>query len=207
MPTIPVNLDGYTDLPPGRIASLVTHLEMTAPPEPATRAAPPAPPVGIALERLGATDVARYRGLFAAVGEPWLWFGRRRLADAALAEILADADVEAFAVTRDGTDVGLLELDARIAGEVELAYFGVIPAAIGAGLGRFMMATALARAWARSPARVWVHTCSLDHPGALGFYRRSGFRPYAFSIEVAEDPRLTGLLPKTAAPQVPLIQS
>ncbi len=203
MPTISVDLDGYTDLPPGRIASFVTHLEMTAPPAPAPR---PVPPPGVTLERLTAADLPRYRALFSAVGEPWLWFGRRKLSDAALAAILADPRVEAFAITRDDGDVGLLELDARATGEVELAYFGVIPSAIGAGLGRFMMETALTRAWATKPARVWVHTCSLDHPGALGFYRRAGFVPFKFSIEVAEDPRLNDLLPKTAAPQVPLIE-
>ena len=205
MPTISVDLDGYTDLPPGRIASFVTHLEMTAPPDPAPR---PVPPPGVALERLAAADLPRYRALFAAVGEPWLWFGRRKLSDTALAAILADPRVEAFAVTRDDADVGLLELDARATGEVELAYFGVTPSAIGAGLGRFMMATALARAWAHAPtpARVTVHTCTLDHPGALAFYRRAGFVPFKFSIEVAEDPRLTGLLPRTAAPQVPLLE-
>lgn len=202
MATIELALDDLTDLPPGRIAAVVTHLEMTAPPQ---AAMPPAAPEGIALARLTGADVARYRALFAAVGEPWLWFGRRRLSDAALAEILADAAVEAYAVTRDGADIGLLELDARAGTEVELAYFGVIPSAVGTGLGRFMMATALRRAWARNPARVFVHTCTLDHPGALGFYRRAGFVPYKISIEVAEDPRLTGLLPRDAAPQVPLL--
>lgn len=205
MATIELALDDYTDLPAGRIAAVVTHLEMTAPPEAATAPTPPVTPTGIALERLTGADVARYRALFATVGEPWLWFGRCRLSDAALAAILADDRVEAFAVTRDGTDVGLLELDARAGAEVELAYFGVIPEAVGSGLGRFMMETALRRAWARNPARVTVHTCSLDHPGALGFYRRAGFVPYRRSIEVAEDPRLIGLLPRDAAPQVPLL--
>lgn len=205
MATIELALDDYTDLPPGRIAAVVTHLEMTAPPPAATAPEPPVAPTGVTLERLTGPDVARYRALFAAVGEPWLWFGRCRLSDAALAEILADEAVEAYAVTRDGADIGLLELDARAGCEVELAYFGVIPSAVGTGLGRFMMETALRRAWARSPARVFVHTCTLDHPSALAFYRRAGFTPYKRSIEVAEDPRLTGLLPRDAAPQVPLL--
>ncbi len=203
--TIAVDLDGYTDLPPGRIANIVTHLEMTALPVSAQCSSPPTPPHDVALERLRGTDVARYRALFAAVGEPWLWFGRRVLSDEALATILGDDRVEAHAVTRSGTDVGLLELDARVEQEVELAYFGLIPSAIGSGLGRFMMDTALWRAWARAPRRVSVHTCTLDHPDALGFYRRAGFRPYKFSIEVAADPRLVGLMPRSAADRVPLI--
>ena len=205
MATIELALDDYTDLPPGRIAAVVTHLEMTAPPAPATAETPPAAPEDIALERMSGADVPRYRALFAAVGEPWLWFGRCRLSDDALAAILADAAVEAFAVTRDGADIGLLELDARADREVELAYFGVIPDAVGTGLGRFMMETALWKAWARRPTRVTVHTCTLDHPAALDFYRRAGFVPVRRAIEVAEDPRLNGLLPRDAAPQVPLL--
>jgi hypothetical protein len=68
------------------------------------------------------------------------------------------------------------------------------------------MDQAVARAWAKPIRRFWVHTCSFDHPGALDFYRRSGFRAYAFAVEVADDPRLTGHLPRHAAPQVPRIQ-
>lgn len=203
--TIEVDLDGYTDLPPGRIANIVTHLEMLEPPETSRRPSPPTPPHDVALVRLRGPELSRYRALFAAIGDPWLWFGRRTLSDDALTRILDDDRVEAYAVTRSGDDVGLLELDGRVEGDVELAYFGVIPAAIGSGLGRFMMDTALWHAWSATPRRVSVHTCTLDHPDALGFYRRAGFRPYKFSIEVAPDPRLTGLLPRTAAERVPLI--
>lgn len=203
MATLEVDIDGYTDLPPGRLANFATYLEMTAPPG---DAAAPTPP-GVSLEPIGADGLDRYRALFAAVGEDWLWFGRRGLDDTALAAILGDPAVCARAVIRDGRDVGLVELDGRTAGEIELAYFGLIPQAIGAGLGRWLMNTALRDAWASAPRRVWLHTCSFDHPGALGFYRRAGFRPYKFALEMMPDPRLTGLLPRSAAPQIPLIEA
>jgi GNAT superfamily N-acetyltransferase len=144
-------------------------------------------------------------------GEPWLWFGRRIMAREALAGILADPAVEAMAVVREGRDVGLVELDARgrggrSDGEVELAYFGLVPEALGGGLGRWAMNRALETAWARGPRRVFVHTCNFDHPGALDFYVRSGFVPYGRAIEIADDPRLLGHLPRAAAPHVPLIE-
>ncbi|NLH80743.1 MAG: GNAT family N-acetyltransferase [Phyllobacteriaceae bacterium] len=193
--------EGYGDLPPGLLAAAVTYLEM--------RAAPPARasdlPAGVRLEPLTGADVPRYRRLFAAVGEDWLWFGRRMLDDAALAAILGDPAVSTHAVVRDGADVGLVELDGRVAGEVELAYFGLVAAAVGSGLGRALMTRTLAEAWSCAPKRVWVHTCHFDHPGALDFYRRSGFVPYARALEFGPDPRLTGLLPRDAAPHVPLI--
>ena len=68
-----------------------------------------------------------------------------------------------------------------------------------------MMAEAMARAWTRGTARVIVDTCTLDHPAALGFYRRHGFVATARTVETFADPRLSGLLPRDAAPHVPLI--
>jgi hypothetical protein len=68
------------------------------------------------------------------------------------------------------------------------------------------MNRAIERAWARPIHRFWVHTCTLDHPGALGFYIRSGFKPYARRVEVADDPRLVGLAPRTSAPHIPIIE-
>jgi GNAT superfamily N-acetyltransferase len=88
--------------------------------------------------------------------------------------------------------------------EVEITFFGLEPAAIGSGLGRSMVAAAFDHAW-RSAERVWLHTCSFDHPFALHFYLSCGFTPYATGFEILDDPRLNGSLPRAAAPHVPLI--
>lgn len=60
-------------------------------------------------------------------------------------------------------------------------------------------------AWSHPIRRFWVHTCTMDHPGALAFYIRSGFVPFKRQIEIADDPRLTGTLSASAAPEVPII--
>ena len=86
-----------------------------------------------------------------------------------------------------------------------MSFFGLVPEAIGQGWGRLLMAEALRRAWERPIDRLWVHTCTLDHPRALGFYMRSGFRPYKRAVEIAEDPRLKGYVPLTTAPHIPPI--
>jgi GNAT superfamily N-acetyltransferase len=195
-----LNLNGYTDLPPGKIATIVTYLEMREPPHlPAIQR-----PEGWTLQRID-HDRPRYRSLFRAVGEPWLWFSRAVLPDDKLAAILDDPKVEAYAL-RDGTgDVGLLELDFRADGEVELAFLGLVPGFIGQGAGRFLMNEAIRRAFARPTQRLFVHTCTLDSPSALAFYLRSGFMPYRRAVEVADDPRLHGFLPREAAPHIPLL--
>jgi RimJ/RimL family protein N-acetyltransferase len=193
-----LNLNGYTDVPPGKVATIVTFLEMRARPRLKRRPKPP-----YALEPI--KDLARYRALFRAVGEPWLWFSRLLMPDAQLASLLRQPEVEAFALVEQGRDIGLLELDFRNPAECELAFFGLVPDAIGKGAGRFMMDETIRRAFRRPIARFFVHTCSLDHPGALGFYERSGFVAYKRAVEVADDPRLTGRAPLASAPHVPVI--
>lgn len=125
--------------------------------------------------------------------------------DAELKAILDDSRVDILALRKDGRDVGILELDFRETGSCELAFFGLASEVVGKGLGRTLMNEAITRAWTRPIKRFWVHTCTLDHPAALDFYRRSGFRPCALQIEVAPDPRLTGALPRECARHIPLL--
>ncbi|NCP11332.1 MAG: GNAT family N-acetyltransferase [Sphingomonadales bacterium] len=176
---------------------------MTAAPDRA-----PPPPSPLRLERLGSPDLATYRALFRLVGADWLWFSRLALSDCALAEIVADDAVEIFAVIDDsGAKAGMLELDFRTIGTCELAFVGLVRRLTGQGHGRWLMAEALRRAWRPGIDRVWLHSCTLDHPGALRFYIASGFTPFARSVEIAPDPRIAGHLPRDSAPQVPIIAS
>lgn len=190
-----------TDVPGGKIAVVVTHLEMKA--RAARREAPL--PDGVTFRAVEA-DVTWYRDIFDRVGRDWLWFGRRTLSDEALMQIIADKDVALFTLTRDGVDEALLELDFRQPGECELAYFGLSGALIGTGAGRALMDRAIAHAWARPITRFHVHTCTNDSPQALGFYIRSGFTPFKRQIEIEDDPRLKGLLPEDTAPHLPIIR-
>jgi GNAT superfamily N-acetyltransferase len=122
-----------------------------------------------------------------------------------LQSILRSDHVEIYALSINGADEGLLELDFRDSGQCELAFFGLTSAIQGQGAGRWLMNRAVRRAWERPIRRFWVHTCSHDHPDALKFYLRSGFIPYARRVEVADDPRLTGLMPRNAASAIPVI--
>lgn len=188
-------------LPPGQLAAIVTSLEMRERPRPR-----PVPSSSLRLVRWPAPALDKYRALFRRVGEPWLWFSRLVMPDAELAAIVHDPRVSVFAVTdRAGIEVGILELDFRTEGECELAFFGLVPELAGQGHGRWLMTHALALAWGKAVGRVWVHTCSLDHPSALGFYRAQGFVPFARAVETFPDPRLIGILPREAAPQIPLL--
>jgi len=194
--------DGFYDVPPGRIATIVTHLVMTEPPP---RQVPrQRPGWSLRHERAFAPDA--YRALFRRIGEPWLWFSRLRMPDDALAALLADPATLLWVLVSEGEDAGMVELSFRVPGACEVVFFGVIPDLIGSGVGRFMMSHALVAAWSRPDVRrMTVHTCTLDHPGALAFYMRSGFRPVRQQVEIAPDPRLAGTLAPAAAPHIPVL--
>jgi GNAT superfamily N-acetyltransferase len=129
-----------------------------------------------------------------------------RMPDAELAAIIQSPLVEVYALAHDGSDEGLLELDFREAGQCEIVFFGVTAKLIGSGAGRWLMNRTLELAWSRPIARIWLHTCTHDHPGAVAFYQRFGFRAFRRQIEIEDDPRLDGTAPRDAARHVPVIE-
>ena len=193
--------DGYSDIPAGKIATVVTHLQLCQ--RPSLR--PDHAQDSWILRKTNWPDLDEYRALFRRIGENLFWFSRLRLNDDELRERFTAQFYEAYVFEAAGQKEGLVELNFAIEGECELTIFGLTPTLVGRGAGRWMMNRALEIAWSRPIRRMWVHTCSLDHPDALGFYIRSGFEPFRRQIEVYDDPRITGLLPRDAAPQVPII--
>jgi GNAT superfamily N-acetyltransferase len=103
-------------------------------------------------------------------------------------------------------EVGMIELDFDNPSECLIRFLGLIPELTGRGHGKWLLAQTLALTWRKSVQRVHVHTCTLDHPAALPAYLRAGFRPYKRALESFPDPRLSGLLPRDCAPQIPLFE-
>ena len=193
--------DGYHDIADGKVASVVTHLQMFE--KPPLRAE--APSAAWTLTRLAQPTPDEYLALYRAVGTDWLWFSRLFMPSDELLATIRDPMVEVYRLDGPDAGVGILELDFREAGECELAYFGVSRGLIGGGAARWMMNRAIERAWSQPIARFWVHTCTLDDPRAPAFYMRSGFAPFRRQIEVSDDPRLVGKSPPDSAPHVPVI--
>ncbi len=163
-----------------RIETTVTYLEMTEPP---TRPSTPVPAGKLAIFRAEQPTVSFYRYMYDTVGEPWTWTDRRRLTDDELTGIIHDPDVAIYILYVAGVPAGFAELDGRIEGAVELSYVGLMPEFVGRGLGGYLLDWAVSAAWLMEPKRVWLHTCSLDHPSALPMYQRAGFVPYDQRIE------------------------
>jgi GNAT superfamily N-acetyltransferase len=116
------------------------------------------------------------RFLYSAVGGDWHWRDRLSWPYARWLEWLDRPEVETWVAYVRGTPAGYVELEAQPDASVEIAYFGLLPAFIGQGLGGQLLTFAITRGWDMGAARVWVHTCTLDHPGALKNYQARGMR-------------------------------
>lgn len=124
------------------------------------------------------------RFLYAAVGGDWFWIDRLSWSYRRWLLWLERREVETWVGYVSGTPAGYFELEVQGEGSVEIAYFGLLPAFVGRGLGGALLTAAVERGFELATTRVWVHTCTLDHPGALANYEKRGFR--RFKEEVAE---------------------
>jgi ribosomal protein S18 acetylase RimI-like enzyme len=134
-----------------------------------------APSPDIVVDRVDACPPALWRRLYADVGRDYHWVDRLGWTDDDITRYLADPALELWVVRAKGETAGYFELRRHDDGAVEIAYFGLLPAFTGQGIGKFMLTKAVERAWALGASRVWLHTSSLDHTSALSNYLARGF--------------------------------
>ena len=152
----------------------VYYLEMLA----ASRRSVPAPRDRLRVVHVQSPTVPYYRSLYNAVGEDYRWLGRRKLSDEALAAIIRDPLNELHVLHVAGTPAGFAELDRCTPNEIELVQFGLTANFIGQGLGKWFLQWIIDKVWSYEPKRLWLHTCTLDHPAALPNYTKAGFVLY-----------------------------
>jgi GNAT superfamily N-acetyltransferase len=128
------------------------------------------------------------RFLYTAVGSEWYWLDRLSWTYRQWLDWLDRPAVQTWVAYVSGTPAGYFELETQDGDNVELVYFGLLPQFTGKGLGGALLTTAIARAWAMPAARVWVHTCTLDHPSALANYCARGFRLYHQETHIQDIP-------------------
>src|SRR5690349_23089228 len=133
----------------------------------------------VRIEHVTNPAPALYRECYRTVGEQFHWRDRWDWTDLEIRAHLANPETTLHVARRNGALAGFYE-PRRVPEEqsVEIAYFGIVPAEIGRGFGKHLLSCAVRDAWALAPQRVWLHTCTLDHPNALPNYTARGFQPY-----------------------------
>ncbi|HEY4649506.1 MAG TPA: GNAT family N-acetyltransferase [Gemmatimonadales bacterium] len=151
-----------------------TYLEMTSPGELIPGATPDPTPQ---IARVEQCSVALFRFLYREVGRAYRWTDRLGWDDKTIAAYLSDPDVSMWLLSWQAIPAGYFELRRHPDDGFEIAYFGLLPNFIGRGWGKYLLTRAVTAAWELGATRVWLHTCTLDHPAALPNYLKRGFRP------------------------------
>jgi GNAT superfamily N-acetyltransferase len=155
-------------------AVTVTYLEMSS----VAQVVPLAGKRRLDVRRAAIPTPELNRFFYVEVGSEWWWHERLTWDRDRWLTWVDRPELETWIGYLQGTPVGYFELESQPGGQVELVYFGLLPSFIGRGLGPELLDAAVRRAWEVASRRIWVHTCTLDHPRALANYEARGFRVY-----------------------------
>jgi GNAT superfamily N-acetyltransferase len=166
------------------MAKVVTYLEMND----AKDLRPGRVVPGLFLRRVDG-GLPLVRAINAQVGAPYGWRSASRTTEE-WQELTRCRPLRQywFIALKDET-VGVANVEPQPDGNVEITAFGLLPDHVGRGLGGHALTLTIRQAWdsatVESPAvrRVWLHTCSLDHPNALRNYQRRGLTAYRTEVE------------------------
>jgi GNAT superfamily N-acetyltransferase len=176
------------------ITATRTYLEMT---DPGALRARLSPDTGVRVTRREDCEPELWRHLYATVGEAYHWVDRLPWTEEEIRAYLSDPAISVWLLTVGDTLAGYFELRREEDASFEIVYFGLLPEFTGRGLGGFLLTDAVERAWASGARRVWLHTCSFDHPAAIQNYLDRGFtvfktEHYAVSRQAIESHRAHG---------------
>src|SRR5262245_9800189 len=157
-----VETRSYLELPAGAVPSAEREL-----------------PSGAVVVREHSHEPEKFRWLYRDVGDAYRWIDRLPWTDDQWRAHVSRPEIEMWVLHVDDVVGGYFELrfepDAQ---SVEIAYFGLLPPFVGRGLGGALLTSAIRAARSRGDLRVWLHTCTRDHPHALDNYRARGFRVF-----------------------------
>jgi GNAT superfamily N-acetyltransferase len=134
------------------------------------------PRTDLALVRVAPPMPELNRFFYTSVGGDWFWLDRLSWTYQQWLDYLNRPELATWMLTAAGIPAGYFELEAQADARVEVAYFGLLPSFVGAGLGGHLLTCAIEQGWAMGGRCVWLHTCSLDHPRALANYQARGLR-------------------------------
>lgn len=158
------------------------YLQMHSPDELIPAAAAPA----LQVREAATKQFAFNRFLYQLVGDGWQWTDQLQWSDQQWRDYAEADNLRTWVAYEGGSPAGYFELQRQSGNAVEIRYFGLAPAFIGRGFGGHLLTCALREAWQwGEPDRVWVHTCSLDHPSALANYKARGMHCYLTEHENA----------------------
>ena len=129
----------------------------------------------IFLELLDNKNFELNKFFYKQIGKKHQWIDRLVWQDKDWIKHVSNENLKTYILKEDEELVGFFELifDKN---ECEIAYFGILEEYIGKSLGGYLLSEAIKIAFEKKMKRIWVHTCSLDHPNAFLNYKARGMK-------------------------------
>jgi GNAT superfamily N-acetyltransferase len=132
--------------------------------------------VGIDVKRVEIVCPEYNWFLHQAVGAEFRWGGRQDWGRAEWLDYVDRPELETWVAYVAGSPAGYYELEKQDDGSVRIQCFGLLSTFFGQGLGGALLTVAVDRCWEMGACRIWLSTCSHDHPHALKNYLARGFK-------------------------------
>ena len=109
------------------------------------------------------------------VGKKHRWLDRLNWSDEKWIRYISNKNLDTYIISDSENLVGFFELlNNPHLSETEISYFGLLEEYIGRGIGAYALSVAIRKSFEKDIKRVWLHTCTLDHPNALKNYIARG---------------------------------
>ena len=113
------------------------------------------------------------------VGKKHRWIDRLSWTDEKWINFISNRNLDTYVISESEDLIGFFELLYNPGlNETEISYFGLLEEYIGKGIGGYALSEAIKKAFEKNIKRVWLHTCTLDHPNALKNYIARGMRVF-----------------------------
>jgi len=113
--------------------------------------------------------------LYKEVGKDFFWRDRLRWSDQQWLDYINNNFFRLYVLKYKNNLAGYYELlYDKYTNSIEIPYFGIFKELYGKGIGGYLLTDAILTAFERNIDKVWVHTCTLDHPNALKNYIARG---------------------------------
>ena len=113
------------------------------------------------------------------VGKKHRWIDRLSWTDEKWINFISNKNLETYVISESEDLIGFFELlyNPNL-NETEISYFGLLEEYIGRGIGGYALSEAIKKSFEKNIKRVWLHTCTLDHPNALKNYIARGMKVF-----------------------------
>ena len=137
------------------------------------------PKQNIHIKLLNQTDFQLSKFLYKQIGKKYFWFDRLIWTDKEWIKYISNPSLYTYVLYVENEVAGYFEIfHHKNRNEIELTYLGLLEEYIQKKLGGYLLSEALKISWSYNVQRVWVHTCSLDHPNAIKNYLARGMKVF-----------------------------